>query len=77
MPIHAFALLVAAGIYTPSPAHHRTTLVDSTNQYRSPDEACALFAQASVPLNKTIVVYCHIGQTASVAYVQARRLDYR
>lgn len=50
------------------------TLVDSTNHYKSPDEARALFTQSGVPLNKTIVAYCHIGQTASVAYVQARRL---
>ena len=51
------------------------TLVDSaTSRYRPPDEARALFTKAGVPLNRTVVVYCHIGQTASVAYLQARRL---
>jgi thiosulfate/3-mercaptopyruvate sulfurtransferase len=52
-----------------------TTLVDSTtNRYRSPDEARALFARAGVPTDRPLVVYCHIGQTASVAYLQARRV---
>ena len=51
------------------------TLVDSaTSRYRAPADARTLFTQAGVPLDRTVVVYCHIGQTASVAYLQARRM---
>ena len=33
-----------------------------------------MLARAGVPLDRTIVVYCHIGQTANVVYSQIRRL---
>jgi thiosulfate/3-mercaptopyruvate sulfurtransferase len=52
-----------------------TALIDSaTRRFRTADEARALLTQAGVPLDRPLVVYCHIGQTASVAYLQARRL---
>jgi thiosulfate/3-mercaptopyruvate sulfurtransferase len=52
-----------------------TTLTDSvSNTYLPPDQARARFAAAGVALDKPAVVYCHIGQTASVDYVQLRRL---
>lgn len=51
------------------------TLADSVaNTYIAPEEARAKFVAAGVPLNKPVIVYCHIGQTASVDYVQLRRL---
>jgi len=50
-----------------------TRLLDSTGVFRSPDEVRAILAQAGVPTHRTLVVYCHIGQTGSVAYLQARR----
>jgi thiosulfate/3-mercaptopyruvate sulfurtransferase len=51
------------------------TLADSVaNTYLTTDQARARFVSAGVPLDKPIVVYCHIGQTASVDYVQLKRL---
>ena len=51
------------------------TLADSaTSIYVPPEQARARFTAAGVPLDKPVVVYCHIGQTASVDYVQLRRL---
>jgi thiosulfate/3-mercaptopyruvate sulfurtransferase len=51
------------------------TLTDSTaNTFLSTDQARARFASAGVPLDRPVVVYCHIGQTASVDYVQLKRL---
>lgn len=52
-----------------------TTLTDSVgNTYLPPEQARAKFAAGGVPLDKPVIVYCHIGQTASVDYVQLRRL---
>ena len=51
------------------------TLADSVkNTYLTPELARARFVAAGVSLDKPVVVYCHIGQTASVDYVQLRRL---
>jgi len=51
------------------------TLADSVaNTYITPEEARAKFVAAGVSLDKPVIVYCHIGQTASVDYVQLRRL---
>lgn len=51
------------------------TLADSvTNKYATPKEARARFMAAGVRLDKPVIVYCHIGQTASVDYVQLKRL---
>lgn len=51
------------------------TLADSTtNTYLTPATARAKLVAAGIPLDKPAVVYCHIGQTASVDYVQLRRL---
>lgn len=51
------------------------TLADSVaHRYLTPAAARARFAAAGVPLDRPVVVYCHIGQTASVDYVQLRRL---
>lgn len=51
------------------------TLADSvTNSYLAPELARARFAAAGVQLDRPVIVYCHIGQTASVDYVQLRRL---
>lgn len=51
------------------------TLADSTtSKYLAPEQAREEFAAAGVRLDKPVIVYCHIGQTASVDYVQLRRL---
>lgn len=51
------------------------TLADSvTNMYATREEARTRFAAAGVRLDKPVIVYCHIGQTASVDYVQLKRL---
>jgi thiosulfate/3-mercaptopyruvate sulfurtransferase len=51
------------------------TLVDSTTyMYTTPEQARATFAAAGVALNKPVVVYCHVGFTASADYLQLRRL---
>lgn len=50
-----------------------TRLLDSAGFFRSPEEVRSILAQAGVPTNRTLVVYCHIGQTATTAYLQARR----
>jgi len=33
-----------------------------------------MFANAGATASKPLVVYCHIGQTATVVYLEARRL---
>lgn len=51
------------------------TLADSaSSNYDTPEQARARFEAAGVRLDKPVIVYCHIGQTASVDYVQLRRL---
>ncbi|MDQ6689036.1 MAG: rhodanese-like domain-containing protein [Gemmatimonadota bacterium] len=50
------------------------TLLDSKGFFKPDVEARALFEQAGVPINKPVIVYCHIGQTATVVYFEARRL---
>jgi thiosulfate/3-mercaptopyruvate sulfurtransferase len=51
------------------------TLADSvSSSYSTPEQARARFGAAGVRLDKPVIVYCHIGQTASVDYVQLRRL---
>ncbi len=51
------------------------TLADSVkNTYLTPQQARAKLVTAGVLLDRSVVVYCHIGQTASVDYVQLRRL---
>jgi thiosulfate/3-mercaptopyruvate sulfurtransferase len=51
------------------------TLADSvTGVYLTPEQARAKFAAAGVSLDRPAIVYCHIGQTASVDYLQLRRL---
>lgn len=51
------------------------TLADSVSgAYLTPGQARARFTDAGVSLAKPVIVYCHIGQTASVDYLQLRRL---
>jgi len=53
------------------------TLVDSTNALLSETALREKFAKAGVPETGEIVTYCHVGQTASVVYLAARRLGRR
>jgi thiosulfate/3-mercaptopyruvate sulfurtransferase len=50
------------------------SLVDSNGFFKSDADARALFAGAGASTTKPLVVYCHIGQTATVVYFEARRL---
>jgi thiosulfate/3-mercaptopyruvate sulfurtransferase len=50
------------------------TLVDSNGFFKPDAEARTLFEKAGVSTSKPLVVYCHIGQTATVVYFEARRL---
>lgn len=50
------------------------TLIDANGFFKSDAEARALFANAGASNDKPLVVYCHIGQTATVVYFEARRL---
>ena len=51
------------------------TLADSaTSTYDTPQQVRARFEAAGARLDRPVIVYCHIGQTASVDYVQLRRL---
>jgi thiosulfate/3-mercaptopyruvate sulfurtransferase len=50
------------------------SLLDANGFFRSDAEARALFDKAGASLTKPLVVYCHIGQTATVVYFEARRL---
>jgi thiosulfate/3-mercaptopyruvate sulfurtransferase len=50
------------------------TLIDSSGFFKSDVDARALFGKAGASATKPLVVYCHIGQTATVVYFEARRL---
>lgn len=50
------------------------TLIDSNGLFKSDADARALFQQAGASTASPLVVYCHIGQTATVVYFEARRL---
>jgi thiosulfate/3-mercaptopyruvate sulfurtransferase len=50
------------------------TLVDDKGFFKPTAEARAMFANAGATASKPLVVYCHIGQTATVVYLEARRL---
>ncbi len=54
-----------------------STLVDSTNALLGETALHEKFAKAGVPDTGEIVAYCHVGQTASVVYLAARRLGRR
>lgn len=52
-------------------------LVDSTNVFKSAADLQAMFAPVVPDKKKEIVLYCFIGQTASVVYIAGRLLGYR
>jgi thiosulfate/3-mercaptopyruvate sulfurtransferase len=49
-----------------------SSMVDSTNHFRSAPDVIALFKNAGMEKGKTAVSYCHIGQQASLLYVMAK-----
>ncbi len=53
-----------------------TELIDESLHLRSPAELTALFAAAGVEPGKRLVVYCHIGQYATLVIFAARTLGY-
>jgi len=52
-----------------------TEMVDATNVFKPDDQLLAYFTPVS-ETKKTMVVYCFIGQTASVVYLAGRILGY-
>lgn len=53
-----------------------SSLVDSTNRFKSPDSLRAMFRASGISQGKTVVSYCHIGQQATLVYFVARYLGY-
>jgi thiosulfate/3-mercaptopyruvate sulfurtransferase len=54
-----------------------TSLVDDHNLMKSPEELRALFAAAGIREGDDLIVYCHIGQQATLAFTAARILGHR
>jgi thiosulfate/3-mercaptopyruvate sulfurtransferase len=52
------------------------TLVEDSGRLKSVDELRALFAQAGVSSGRPVVVYCHVGQQASLLLLAARLLGH-
>jgi thiosulfate/3-mercaptopyruvate sulfurtransferase len=53
-----------------------TTLYDSTDKFLPLDSLRARFTAAGIKPEDELITYCHVGQTASSAYVAARLLGY-
>jgi len=51
-------------------------IVDKSNRIKSPDELKVLFAKAGYKDGNHLVVYCHIGQRATLLYFTAKLLGY-
>jgi len=54
-----------------------TSVFDDQNRLRSAEELTALFTQAGVKPNDTVVGYCHIGQQATAMLFAARSLGHK
>ncbi len=54
-----------------------TEMVDSTNIFKPIDQLQTYFTPVAPAKEKEIVLYCFIGQTASVVYIAGRLLGYR
>ena len=54
-----------------------STLFDTTNKYLPSDSLKAKFSVAGIPPGDEVVVYCHVGQTASAVYFAAKLLGYK
>jgi thiosulfate/3-mercaptopyruvate sulfurtransferase len=52
-------------------------MVDSTNSFKSAEVLTKNFTSVVPDKNKELVVYCFIGQTASVDYLVGRSLGYK
>jgi thiosulfate/3-mercaptopyruvate sulfurtransferase len=53
------------------------TLYDSTDRFLPLDSLKARFTSAGVKPEDEVITYCHVGQTASSAYVAAKLLGHR
>jgi thiosulfate/3-mercaptopyruvate sulfurtransferase len=53
-----------------------STIVDSSEKFRTPTLLRAQFAEAGVRDGQTVVTYCHIGQQASLVWFAARLLGF-
>jgi len=53
------------------------TLVREDNKFKTDSEIAAIFEQAGVRKDDTVVSYCHIGQQATVVYFAAKLLGYQ
>ena len=54
-----------------------STLYDSTDRFLPLDSLRAKFAAAGIKPDDEVITYCHVGQTASSAYVAAKLLGHR
>lgn len=54
-----------------------TNILDENNKFRDEASLRKLFTEAGVKPYDTVVVYCHIGQQASLVYFAARKLGYK
>jgi thiosulfate/3-mercaptopyruvate sulfurtransferase len=53
-----------------------TEMVDASNMFKPQDQLLAYFTPVVPDKSKEVVVYCFIGQTASVVYMAGRLLGY-
>ena len=53
-----------------------TSVFDDAAKLKSPDALAALFHLAGVKDGDRVIVYCHVGQQATVVYFAARSLGY-
>jgi thiosulfate/3-mercaptopyruvate sulfurtransferase len=54
-----------------------STLYDSTDHFLPLDSLRGKFAAAGIKPDDEVITYCHVGQTASSAYVAARLLGHK
>ena len=53
-----------------------SSFVDSTNRIKDHSAIAKLFSAAGVTTEKRVVVYCHVGQQATVVYAVAKELGF-
>ena len=53
-----------------------SSVMDSTNKVKSDSALAALFQNAGIGKEDTVVSYCHIGQQATVLYLIGRKLGH-
>lgn len=54
-----------------------SSLVDSTNKFKSQNELQQLFENVGIKKSTMLVAYCHVGQQATLVYFAATMLGYK